>query len=81
MRGQRRAEVWSDTLKLSVSLRFQMKRQERLSRNSMREKVRCAIHLMNIWKQSNETENNPFQPVQERHKTGKAQESARGGTQ
>ena len=32
-------------------------------------------------RKSNETENNPFKPIQERHKIGKTQEFARGRTQ
>ena len=32
-------------------------------------------------KQSNEAKNNPFKPIQERHKIGKTQEFARGRTQ
>ena len=46
-----------------------------------RGKAQYAIHLRNIWKQSNEAKNNPFQPIQERHKIGKTQEFARGRTQ
>ena len=43
------------------------------------ETTRKAIKELN--KQSNEAKNNPFKPIQERHKIGKTQEFARGRTQ
>ena len=44
-----------------------VKRQERPFRKSEMEKALYAIHLRNILKQSNETQDCHFQPVQERY--------------
>ena len=40
-----------------------------------------VIEIPNETTRSNEAKNNPFKPIQERHKIGKTQEFARGRTQ